>query len=387
MAKKRRKKGHKRSRLRRDAAKPRGFDFGCLPYAMAMGSLELPGQLGDASIIGVGYGERWSHDLGARVPSITLVAQQEQPLVDAFATLDAWADSTDPDSVELTIILRSDGGYLLAISPETQRLTQRCLGFDRTHVAITAAVMWVKPINTAHPFLRQLQDYARSPVAPFLLDGAVYDGDPSVAPSPSYLREITSVNPLLKFEVTIIDEADVQPDTTAALALAIASAKTAGKGSAAPPPRSPSDVTRLRVKSLRTHFPVTLERCRYSKAITTLVRELAPIGIRAWQIEQALCNLVLSSVICNDLHYRCLSASKLEDSVIAALGDLYEIATDQPIPDVTAESLQVQVLADTNTLLRCLKLRSAKTVEDGLETLRAASLLDAPTAVSNPLSW
>jgi hypothetical protein len=388
MGKKRTKKRGRNSSEPQAKGSPRGFDFGCLPRALALGSTEFPRQLGEAAVVAVAYGTKWSDDLGGDVPCITLVAQREQFLIDAFTTFADWAHATDPDSLALTVVLRSDGGYLLALSPESQRLEQRCLGFDRTHVAITYSAIWVKRLDTVHPFLRRFRDYVEGPVAPFILDGAVYTGSPSAPPSPSYVRQLSGISPLLKFEATVVNEADVQPGTMAALALAVASSEASRKSREDPPTRSPLQVVQQRVKSLRTHFPVTLERCRSSEAIATLVSELAPTGIRAWQVEQALCNLVLSRSICNDLHYRCLSASKLGESVLAALGDRYEVADGQGGVDATAGDLQVQVLADTNALLRCFKERSAKTIDDGLEALRRASLLDAPTAGTDlPPSW
>ena len=154
----------------------RGFDFGCLRYAMALATLEFPGHLSAASVDGVAYGSVWSEPLKQTIPTISLVAQNGSELTKAFQAFNAWSQMTDPDSVEITFVFRNSGGYVLAISPVYSRLQRRCLGFDRTHQAVAFAPTWFKPIDTVNPVLRQFRRSCSSPIAPFLFTGSTYIG-------------------------------------------------------------------------------------------------------------------------------------------------------------------------------------------------------------------
>ena len=72
-----RKKGRKTpKRSSTHALLSRGFDFGCLPYAMAIANLEFPGHLSGASVDGVAYGGVWSEVVKQTIPTISLVAQK-----------------------------------------------------------------------------------------------------------------------------------------------------------------------------------------------------------------------------------------------------------------------------------------------------------------------
>lgn len=319
MAKKKRKRKAGASRGTPSGNKaPRGFDYGCLPHAMAVGYYEFPNQLGEASVIGVAYGETWSDEIKRRVPTVTLVAQRGEPLAKAFDTFNAWAASTDPDAIELTIVVSTNGGYILSLSPEMSRLERRCLGFDRTHSLTFVMTTWSKPIDTVHPFLRQLQEYSRQPVAPFYLSGATHPAPITTlaGESPPALRPIPGLQALLKFEATLVDELDVEPGTTAAMALQIASSNKSDRqrnGRHIPP--SPSHVSKQRVTTLRTHFPVTLERIQRTGEVREMARELARDGIAIGQIEQALCNLTLSRDLRAGSHYASILTPKFVDHV------------------------------------------------------------------------
>ena len=155
---------------------PRGFDYGCLPYAQALASPEFMNHLNAAMVHAVAYGSAWSGSLNHAVPSISLVAKRGDELAKAFEEFNAWSRMTDPDSVETTIVFRKNGGYVLAVSPEYSRLQRRCFGFDRAHRAIAVGPTWIKPIDSVQPFLQTFRRYCSAPIAPFMLDGVTYVG-------------------------------------------------------------------------------------------------------------------------------------------------------------------------------------------------------------------
>ena len=367
---------------------PRGFDYGCLPYAMALASFEFQDHLRAASVDGVAYGSVWSETVNQTVPTISLVAQRGDELAKAFEEFNAWSQMTDPDSVEITFVFRKSGGYVLAISPEYSRIERRLLGFDRTHRAMIVAATWFKPIDSVHPLLRNFRKLCSAPIAPFLFDGVTYVGPRSVLTpsSPPDVSPIRGLQPLLKFEVTFINEDDVTPNSTGWLALKAVS-RQLSKSPAGPPKPEPCDIAKQRVKTLAHHFPVTLERIRRSSSVPPLMLRLAASDVRPWQIEQALCNLVLSAEMSRGAHYIGLSARKAERGIIREIRSRFELADCGDIPTFAIEDVRTQVAADGNVLLRCLGKKRCRDLAGIQEALQSVSALEAATAVDTPAEW
>lgn len=358
-----------------------GFDFGCVPNAMALGAYEFPSELSKASIIGVAYGTAWSEDVRQQVPVISLIAQNREPLAKAFLTFRAWADATDPDSLEVTIVFRQQGGYLLALSPEHSRLARRCLGFDRTHRVILMMMTWCKPIDSVSPILRTLREYSRRPVAPFLVGGAVHGG-PTLTPESSDPALVPGTDALLKFEVTFVDERDVKPGTVASVAVQMASSSSRQRSTKKASLPSPEEIAKERAKMLRTHFPVTLERLRLRPDFSALEQELAADGVASWQIEQAICNLVLARAMKLGNHYSGLSSDKWQVGIVRALGERYETADgENRSPFFGAEELRIQVLLDVNALLQFLGRRVVMDLSGARSALRAVSAYQGRKAI------
>lgn len=373
-------------------AKPRGFDYGGLPRVLVHSTIEFPRLLSAASIVAVAYGGEWSKATDHEVPRISLIAQHGDELAKAFEEFNTWSDVTDPDSVEITVVFRKSGGYLFAISPELSRLERRCLGFDCTYQVLAAHLMWVKEINTVHPLLRRFREYCSAPIAPFWFGGGSYRGLEASLPTstPSDIENIQGLQPLLKFEVTLVDEDQVKPNSTGWMALRTSEAQSqqhAPSSQTRPPRPSPNNVMSLRTKTLCHHFPVTLERIRRNPSIPLLVRQLVSDGVRLWQIEQALCNLVLSTEMLGRVHFTGLSARKAGSSIVEALKGRYEEADGGDIPSFATDEVRTQVLADGNALLRLLGKKARKNLVGTQAALQSASVLDAATAIDPPADW
>ena len=328
---------------------------------MALASLEFPRHLSAAAVDGVAYSSVWSEALNRTVPTISLIAKHEDELVKAFKEFNAWSQMTDPDSVEVTFVFRKSGGYVLAISPENSRLKRRCLGFDRTSRVMTGAATWFKPIDSVHLLLRRFRSDCSTPIAPFVFDGVTYVGPQDVltAASPPDVRTIRSLQPLLKFEVTFIDEDDVTPNSMGWHALKVGS-RQESQSPTGPPKPDPGEVAKQRVKTLAHHFPVTLERIRRGLSVPRLMLRLAENGVRPWQIEQAFCNLVLSAEMGRGAHYIGLSARKAERGILQAIRSRHELADGSAIPTFAVEDVGTQVVADGNCLLRYLGKKSCR---------------------------
>ena len=355
---------------------------------MALGSIEFPNLLTAASIDAVAYGSVRSEAVNQTVPVIALVAQHGDELAKAIEEFNAWSQMTDPDSVEITFVFRKDGGYVLAISPEGSRLQRRCLGFDRTHRGMNVAPIWIKPIKSIDPLLKQFRQYSSGPVAPFLFTGATYVGPQSVLTSSLQpeLCPVRGLQPLLKFEVTFIDEEEVTPNSIAWLVLKAKSPQKP-KSSKQPPKPEPDDIAKQRVKTLAHHFPVTLERIRRSLFVPILMLELTQKGVRPWQIEQALCNLVLSSEMGCGAHFCGLSASKAKSGIIQAISSRFELADGGDISTFDIEDVSVQVVADGNFLLRHFGKKRCSDLPGIQAALRSISAYEATTAVDPPSEW
>ena len=375
-------------RARHSARKlhPQGFDYGCLPYAMAVGPYDFPRHLHDSSVDAVAYGTFHSPELHQQTFTVSLVAQHPEPLAKAFQEFHAWAQATDPDSVELTFIFLNSGGYLLAITPQHSRFVRRCQGFDRSHQTITIAPTWSKPMTTLHPVLRTFRNYCSQSLAPFYLDAATYTGPRNaltISSTPD-ITPITTIEPLLKFDVSFVNENDVTPNTTAWIALNAQSPQPTYVPSPRPqPPPAPDQIATQRRTTLGHHFPVTLERLRRAGHVRTLTRRLAPNNIRPWQVEQALCNLLLAVQTNKRLHLQGLTVTQVRDHVTDAIGSRSELADGRAIPSFTADQVATQVLADGNALLRSFHTKKRATIPKLQRALASLSVLDAAAAAQD----
>ncbi len=364
---------------------PFGVDFGCLPPNAALTLPHFSTHLREASIVGVSYGHDWSDVLDGSVPSLSLVADRPDPLRKAFSIFSAWSEQADGDAVELTVVLKESGGYLLGISAEYDRLARRCVGFDRSTVSPLAVVpMWCHRINTTHQFLTQFRAYSQKPVAPFLFGGVVRSGLlTGAAASRPPVTPISGLTPILKFEIDILHESAVHPGSVGDSLLRTASSRTPAAEYTPSPPskRSLMDIGSERARVLHTHFPVTLERLRRSGAIHQLLAAIDhDVSVAPWQMEQAWCNLALSSHSRWGVHYSRLQTQTAMHKIVQAVSTRYESADGRSVDAFTIDEVRTQVLADGRALLRYLNQPIDVTLSELQTHLEALGALHAPSA-------
>ena len=385
--KRRKKKKNADGSSRKPKSKVKGYDFGCVPHAMAVGVYDFPNDLHEAEIYGVAYGEARSDEVAQVVPVISLVAENAEPIARAFSAFNEWADVTDPDSLELTFVLRTDGTYVIALSPEPARLLRRCLGFQRTLRPLMSMVTWCKPIDSTHTSLHKIREYSRGPVAPFLFDGVVHSSNKlSLTSTAPPVRTIPNLHALLKFEATFVEEANVEQNSVAWVALQAASDASREGGEKSGHPVPVQTLNEQRTQMLRAHFPVTLERIKNSLTFITQMSELATESVRPWQVEQAVCNIVLSSELGCGPHYRDIPSSELEDTILNALRDRYEIAGGTGLSSIDTASLREQIIADGNAFLRQIRKRTAGKLQTVQTALHAASALEATSTIADSVT-
>ena len=357
-----------------------GFDYGCPPNAMAVGGLDFTTLLTDAHIDGIAYGTGHSPELNEEVPAITLVAQDGDALAKAFSIFHNWTTSSDPDAVEMTFVFRDSRSYILGISPEPSRMEQRLLGYARTRQAISVSALWCKPIDSVHPMLLSFRDhYASARIAPYILDGATYFGPRTAIPHAAsiQLREVSGLRPLLKFEVTFVNESEVAAGTIGWLASRIQSSPRP-QASAGPNRPESNEISARRHRALSEHFPVTLERMRSSAEVQEMSRQLLGDGIEPWQVEQALCNLVLSMDLDKE-HVK--TRQQMRERIIATLDARFECADGSVLPLFGIDRIRSQVLADGNELLTHLKKKRKDDLSAMQSRLRSLRVSDGASVV------
>lgn len=353
----------------------RGFDYGIGITVGAVGSMEFKNNLRAAEILAVGYGFDHSKELGVQVPAITLIGKNIEPLRAAFDEFWTWTEEIDADAIDLTIALRNDGGYNLCIGPEVRALFKRTFRFDAVANPLAFQLLWIKPIETTSQPLRDFCDHVCAGfVRPFLLRAAHYVGPlPVSGPQrPNYIRPILDQQDLLKFEIRFVDEGsreDVQWQKTAL-----------GKGkepsSAVEERKSiPKSVVRSRRReSLKSLYPVTLWRSKSCERLSDVRTQAQKLGLHEWQIDQAICNLVLSREVCGGrLHFCEFSEDNWLDNVWEALRNRFEVSSvdHNRFAWLTTDDIVTQAMLDAKALLGHYKVMDVKG-----DMLRTQQLLD-----------
>jgi hypothetical protein len=360
-----------------------GFDFGIELNVLLVTNLDFIDLLKKAEIFGCAYGVVPKGPLGVPMREISLVGRNADGLQKAFAEFHQWANFTDGDAVDITLIFLKDGGYLFCIGRDRQRAICE---FRRSKSVLSPIVMegsYVKKFDTRDPALQEFREYkSKLLISPFLFGAAAFIGDPAKLSAPHGIQRL-SVEPILKFEIRFLDEEDIKPGTFMSSLLTRSgkmprrkrkhSLSTFGK----PRQPTPVEISRHRTETLETHFPVTIERLR-SGRFPEVVGIAGTKGLREWQIEQAVCNLLLSESLCNgEPFYRTLAPEEFTTKLALALGDREE-NSNTPIPSRFAiETILTQVRLDGFELLRAVgSLRPILNVESLQQSLRDLGLLE-----------
>jgi hypothetical protein len=386
MSLKRKKKAGRRPKPEA-SSKHRGFDFGLIPFAAALSSVGFPEKLTNAEIVAVAYGESLSESLGRSVPTITLVGRHPEQLIAAFLEFNAWVEASDGDALDIIFVFRKAGGYLLGLSPEKRRLEKRCMGYARVLHIVTFFASWIKQLDSVNPHLLRIRDYCKRFPAPVLVGAAHLPAAHSIsAAQHKMVVPIDGITPILKFEMQFVDEENATPGSVAWMV--IEAARPSGKRSnptRKPGTHLPAEVSDFRTSSMRTHFPVTLERALECQPLRESARVLVGLGWRRWQVDQAICNSVLSQELTKRPHYEGLSARTLTGAIVSALEARYEMANMSGLPEITTEQLEQQALADANVLARSFGIsRRLASVAQSQAALKRLGLLDlGDTAYDN----
>lgn len=327
---------------------------------MTIGSIDFVRNLRDAEIVGVAYGFRYCEALKSTLPFMSLIGRNATPLKKAFEEFEAWSKQSDGDAAEMTVVFLKSGGYIVGLNPEPRRLEQRAAGFNRTYQPLYSFATWQHNLTAIGPQVQEFRKYKQGFLSPFLLSADVTSDAIMRAPG-GLMPRLIQVSPgILKFEATFIDEEDVQANTIPASLIAIRRGNSSrskqitkdkeSKGRLKP---SPAQLREIRASTLRTHFPVNMNRIAQSKTISAIKAEVLAKGAQEWQFVQALCNLALSKDMGSSPHFKDVPPDKFMHSITEALSRRYEVADGKStLSEYTVDQVLEQVRLDTLFLLR-----------------------------------
>ncbi len=371
------------------SAHSRGFDFGSPECCMLKNSFDFLESLGKADVSACAYGEYHSDELGMTLPVVSLVGTNENALIDAFREFERWGGEDDGDVVDLRFILLDDGGYLLSIGPEPERMSCRLRGYDRVLIALHYGGTWLKKFDSRHQALESLAERNKALLSPFFFYAAAH---PQVADPadfhPHLVRPIEGIDPLLKFDAYFIHERNVFEESPEWGLLNVYrsdgdSTTDRSNGDVQTPPKEilgDSESFRERRKEmLSRHFAVLLHRFRNAPTYTKSLEQFSVLGVRPWQIDQAVCNLDLSQSVCGCPHYTTLEDDSFKDQVIPALASRFELADSQYDESTfSSDAIRQQIALDSMALLCHFSIEpQGDDVETLAAQLHSEGLLDA----------
>ena len=266
-----------------------GLELGQLPRVLLVSesTIDFNRALIEANVQGFAYGFDRIAGYPAAIPCLSFIAEHEKHLRQAFEYFEEWGSQSDGDSVDLNLLLKQDGGYLLGVQPNPERLMYR-LARDREMIDfIYAGALWVKQLDTTNPMLWHWKELFASRMVPVQVLAAIAPARRG-GPTPDSVTPL-DVRAFVKFGIKIETEAE-QPDHQF-LRL------TQNRLRPDKPQlekEAPEQVSRRRKRLINSVFPVSIVRMRQAGLFQATRIRLASIEVADAQIEQAIINVMLS---------------------------------------------------------------------------------------------
>jgi len=373
-AKKKKKSASSKKAGDRDAAKEEllrdagGLDWGWPVREMVIGNNELTRRLMSGGFSGCGYG--FIPPDGP--PFISLFGENLQGMKSALALMKEWTSMSGPNAIRIEIAY--DGpGYVLALSQRIDLLRWRLSGIDTVRQPLMMAISHIKRMDSRHPNLDLLAEYAQQPVAPLWL--VVNEMPSSIARgggSHSYAFTPQWDNAILLPGIEIYRNLDDRPADT----MARTEAEFKARGKAGPdaswppkPEQDPASVAARRERRLAASMPKTLHVLRNSDRGATLLAYGKAIECASWQLEQAICNIRSA----NFLAYQPSSVGKRLSMIQEVRNRMLEPASMKvDLAGITVDQLTTQIAHDAAYLLRRLEPdgKIAETIVDRIRRLQ-----------------
>lgn len=365
---------------------PWGFDYGVSIRAAAVGSFNFSQKLSEADVIAIAYGSIYADEVNGTVPALTLVGRDELSLREAFKEFNTWAEASDGDAVELTVVFHTSNGYTVIIGPNSEKLVDRVFRYDAILEPLAFQASWVKPIDTLSDPLKEIRAFLENGIRPFILSAATYSG--LTTPGAAMLdlvRPVRGIRNLLKFTIRFVDEGSERDKDWQRIARLSKSRKASSK----PPTKTsrlpdPKEIFASRANRLKALFPVTLWRAEIRDDIRPIIEGAERLGLRRWQAQQALCNALLSREIGRrEPHFMGIPESDWPDCLIDRLRKRYEIANGDSgaVGPIMVQEILRQALLDVGYLLNNYDVRTMPTeLVSAQNALKKLGLLDNPPA-------
>ncbi len=335
---------------------PWGFDYGVSIRTGAIGSIDFTQKLREAEVIAVAYGSMYSEEVQNMVPVLTLVGRHEVPLQETFKEFNRWAEASDGDAVDLTLVFGKRNGYTLIIGADPERLVNRILKYDVIGEPFSFLVWWVKRIDSLSSPLKNIRMFLERGIRPFILSAATYSG--LTAPDaqlPELLKPVRDLRNLLKFNIRFVDEGSERDEEWQRIARLAKDKKARSKlprrESRLPDPKSVFSSRSSRLKAL---FPVTLWRAETSEDIKRIIAGAEMLGLRHWQSQQGLCNVLLSREVGKgEPHFMGIPEADWPERLVSRLRERYEIANGDLglVASISPEEIVRQAVLDAGALL------------------------------------
>lgn len=285
-------KNKRKSKATKSSAQPgRGFDFGQLPRALfaSTSSFDFNTHMVAARVNGCAYGYDKVDGYPFPLPCLTFLGEHGDELLKASKCLEYWGCREDGDSVDMTIVLKDDGGYLLGMQPNWTRMANRSRKDTALVESIFTGATWIKTLDSTNPILRDWKEYRKSKLAPIKIRFATVESEKRV-PKPGTIRDLPGAIEFVKFDLQILTEADDPKHWF----LDIVRHETKVKGAKVARQASPESVAEARRGVIDGVFPLSRERIRRAKLPARVQAISNADYIALAQIEQAAINVVLS---------------------------------------------------------------------------------------------
>ncbi|MDX8521885.1 hypothetical protein [Mesorhizobium dulcispinae] len=291
------KREHKPPRSRPDS---KGFDFGTpAPYIGAF-NLDWVDHLTRSEVVGCAYAWAEASTVRAAVPTISLVVRDGILAKKAFDEFERWAEKSDDDAVELTVVFLQSGGYLLGLSPEPKRRLAKT-AIPAIFDPLMMVEAWIKTLDTTSQPIRDLEVYSRSLIAPIIFEAVTLPSGVNQISQYTPFEAVPGTRPFLKFCTEFAHEGDDKMSPAAEMVLYSHLNRDRPKRKSAFKPNGAQTDARQWVQKRRNVlyelFPMTIFRARNSGLISAVSEKFSKHNIPKRHIEQAICNIVLSKVI------------------------------------------------------------------------------------------
>jgi hypothetical protein len=348
----------------------RGFDFGDRKHIIAVADISFQQSLIDAQIVACGYGYHKTIGFPGPIPLLTLVATHEEPLRQAFEEFKRWGCEHDGDVVDMNLLLKRDGTYEMRIAPEADRAMFRLVRQAELYHPLMMHAWWIKPFDSTHPMLRELQQYTDSTFHPISISAGMVPQ----SRNPADIKPIEGLPELIKFDLQIVNEESVVGDARFFFR---------NKGRKRPrglpgPQLTPEDLCLGRKTILDVAFPVSRERVRRSGLIQVVRAFPLLEAVSETQIVQAAINLILSrELVDGDRHYT-KAGQDLQTEIWKHIDKRLEMATGENLgTQIDASAVAHQLELDVRYALALHKVSTkSKPFSDLQERFRRDGYID-----------